>query len=71
MAEKVKITISTEFIKLDSAMKLGGAVSLGSDAKHEIIDGNVSVNGTAELRRGKKLYKGDNFKYNGITYEIV
>ncbi len=71
MAKNVKINISTEFIKLDSAMKLGGAVSMGSDAKYEILDGKVSVNGQTELRRGKKLYRGDTFKYNGVIYEIV
>ncbi len=66
-----KIEISTEYIKLDSAMKLSGAVAMGSDAKHEIQSGSVSVNGTVENRRGKKLYKGDSFQYKNKTYEIV
>ncbi|MGN1097369.1 MAG: RNA-binding S4 domain-containing protein [Clostridia bacterium] len=67
----MKIEISTEFIKLDSAMKLSGAVSIGSDAKYSILDGQVTVNGEQELRRGRKLYKGDKFCFEGQTYEIV
>ena len=65
-----KISINTEYIKLDSAMKLSGAAAMGSDAKHLILDGKVLVNGETELRRGRKLYPGDNFSFNGKTYEI-
>ena len=69
MASEVRIT--TEFIKLDSAMKLSGAATMGSDAKHFIQSGEVSVNGETELRRGRKLYDGDSFSFEGKTYEIV
>lgn len=66
-----KIEISTEYIKLDSAMKLSGAVSIGSDAKYAILEGAVSVNGEQEFRRGRKLYPGDKFLYDGKVYEII
>lgn len=66
-----EVEISTEFIKLDSAMKLAGAVTMGSDAKHEILRGNVTVNNETEIRRGRKLYKGDKFCFENQTYEIV
>ncbi len=69
MAAEIKI--STEFIKLDSAMKLAGAALMGSDAKHAIQNGEVYVNGETELRRGKKLHPGDVFSYNGNDYKIV
>ena len=66
-----KISIDTEFIKLDSAMKLAGMVSLGSEAKYAVQDGLVKVNGETELRRGRKLRSGDKFEYQGKICEIV
>lgn len=61
----MNITIRDEFIKLGQAMKLAGMVDSGVDAKFVIEEGNVKVNGEVETRRGRKLYKGDKFLYNG------
>ena len=60
-----KIAIKDEFIKLGQAMKLAGLVDSGVEAKEIIQNGEVSVNGEVETRRGKKLYPGDIFSYNG------
>lgn len=65
-----KIKISTEFIKLDSALKYCGIAENGAHAKELILDGEVFVNGEVELRRGKKLYMGDKFKIFDEEYEI-
>ena len=65
-----EITIRDEFIKLGQALKLAGMVDSGLDAKTEIADGNVKVNGETETRRGKKLYDGDVFTYNGISVTV-
>ena len=43
----------------------------GLDAKIVIQDGEVSVNGEVETRRGKKLYPGDVVEFDGETIEIV
>ena len=40
-------------------LKLAGLVDSGVDAKFVIEDGLVKLNGETELRRGKKIYKGD------------
>lgn len=69
--ETEEVKIRDEFIKLGQAMKLAGTLSLGSDIKYEIIDGRVTVNGETETRRGRKLYKGDIFSYDGQEYRIV
>ncbi|MDD4688116.1 MAG: RNA-binding S4 domain-containing protein [Eubacteriales bacterium] len=53
------IKINTEYIKLDSFLKFTGDFGSGVEAKFYILDGNVKVNGEKEIRRGKKLYKGD------------
>lgn len=61
----MEIEIRDEYIKLGQAMKLAGLVSSGIEAKVVIQDGQVKVNGKVDTRRGKKLYSGDNFEYNG------
>ena len=65
-----KIIISTEFIKLDSALKLANAVESGGMAKLIIQDGQVQVNGEVCTMRGKKLRPGDKVCSNGITYLV-
>lgn len=57
--ESHTFSISTDFIKLDSFLKLANLVGSGGEAKILIADGEVSVNGETELRRGRKLYPGD------------
>ncbi|PJI08355.1 MULTISPECIES: S4 domain-containing protein YaaA [Clostridium] len=66
-----EISINTEFIKLDSLLKWCGAVTLGSEAKMYILNGDVKVNGTVELRRGKKIHKGDSVEFQNEVYKIV
>lgn len=64
------VEIKTEYIKLDSALKYCGVAENGAHAKEMIQNGEVYVNGEKELRRGKKLYKGDKFKIFNEEYEI-
>jgi ribosome-associated protein len=66
----VQVSIQTEFIKLESAMKLANVIPSGGTAKLEIQDGNVLVNGEVCTMRGKKLYPGDKFTFDGVTYLI-
>lgn len=64
------ISIRDEFIKLGQAMKLAGIVGSGVEAKILIEEGQVSVNGEKETRRGRKLYKGDSFSYKGNKVNV-
>ncbi|MBE6924675.1 MAG: RNA-binding S4 domain-containing protein [Ruminococcaceae bacterium] len=66
----VPVVIGTEFIKLESAMKLANIVPSGGSAKLEIQEGNVTVNGEICTMRGKKLYPGDKFSFDGDVYLI-
>lgn len=59
------ISIRDDFIKLGQALKLAGLVSSGIEAKIVVQDGLVKVNGETDTRRGRKLYTGDTFEYNG------
>ena len=63
--DKVKIT--TEYIKLDSFMKLASLCMSGGEAKNAIADGLVRVNGEVCLMRGKKLRNGDTVEFDGKT----
>ncbi len=65
------VVIETEFIKLESAMKLANIVPSGGSAKVEIQEGFVTVNGEVCTMRGKKLYPGDRFAYEGDEYLIT
>ena len=65
------LVIATEYIKLESAMKLANIVPSGGSAKLEIQEGNVTVNGEVCTMRGKKLYPGDRFSFDGLTYLIT
>ena len=66
----VPVSISTEYIKLQDAMKFANAVPTGGLAKTEIQEGNVTVNGEICTMRGKKLYNGDTFTFMDQTYLI-
>lgn len=64
------IKINTEFIKLDSFLKLTNLCESGGLAKALIQEGEVMVNGEVETRRGKKLYKGDQISFQGNDFII-
>lgn len=66
-----EMKVNTDIIKLDSFLKWVGAVSLGSEAKIVIQQGDVKVNGELETRRGRKLKKDDIIEFNGETYKII
>lgn len=65
-----KITIDSEFIKLQDLLKLGGAVDTGGMAKVVIQNGEVEVNGEICTMRGKKMRKGDNAVFDGLKLEV-
>lgn len=67
----IPVRIQTEFIKLESAMKLANIVPTGGSAKAEIQEGFVTVNGEVCTMRGKKLYDGDKFAFDGDSFVIV
>ena len=67
----VNIREEDEFIKLGQALKKAGLVDSGVEAKMVIMDGEVQVNGQAELKKKKKLHDGDVVTYHGETIQIV
>lgn len=66
-----QIKLREEYIKLGQALKVAGLVGSGADAKSEILDGSVKVNGQVEIQRGKKLHDGDIVEYDGQQIKII
>jgi ribosome-associated protein len=66
----MKLEITTDYIKLDSFLKLVNLVGSGGEAKEMIIAGQVRVNGEQEMRRGRKLYPGDRVSLGGHEFLV-
>ena len=65
-----ELAITTEFIKLQDAMKFANIVYSGGEAKQLIQEEQVLVNGEVCTMRGKKLRQGDTFSFEGLTFVI-
>ena len=66
----IPVVIYSEFIKLQDAMKFASLVATGGEAKQLILDETVKVNGEICTMRGKKLYPGDVFTFDGQNFVI-
>ncbi len=64
------IKIETEFIRLDSFLKLSGMVDTGGQAKFVVQGGEVLVNGEQCVMRGRKLRPGDTVEYAGKIFQV-
>lgn len=72
VAEKRQVTkkIDTDFIRLDSFLKMCDAVQTGGHAKIVIQEGEVRVNGEICTQRGKKLRPGDKAEFENVVYSV-
>ena len=70
--EKIKIDITTEYIKLDQLLKFSALAESGAMAKDMILDGIVSVNSEVCTMRGKKIREGDivTVEFEDATVEV-
>ena len=66
-----KISINTEFIKLDSLLKFASLVGTGGEAKYAIQEGLVTVNGEVCTMRGKKIFPGDQVALEKFLIEVT
>ncbi len=58
MSEIIEIPIRDEMIRLGQLLKLAGVVDDGAQARTLIEDGEVSVDGEVDRRRGRQVRKG-------------
>jgi ribosome-associated protein len=62
--------MADEVTRLGQFLKLIDAVESGGEAKMRIADGEVSVNGEVELRRGRQLKPGDDVTIGGRSFRV-
>ena len=66
-----KITITTEFIKLQDLLKFANLVETGGEAKERVQAGEVTVNGEVCTMRGKKIRPGDVVAFSGQELTVA
>jgi ribosome-associated protein len=64
------VPIGDDTIRLGQFLKLANLLDSGSDAKSAIADGQVTVNGEVELRRGRQLRAGDTVTFGGASARV-
>ena len=69
--KKEQIQSDTEFIRLDSLLKLSGGAVTGGQAKGAIQSGQVLVNGEVCTMRGKKMRPGDTAQIGELLIEVL
>lgn len=65
------VPIRDASIRLGQFLKLAGLIDSGADAKAVIGDGQVSVNGEVDLRRGRQLHPGDEVSIAGQSARVT
>ncbi|GGC54580.1 RNA-binding S4 domain-containing protein [Hoyosella rhizosphaerae] len=65
------VTIRDESIRLGQFLKLANLIDSGADAKANISDGEVEVNGEIDFRRGRQLRHGDLVRIGDETVRVV
>ena len=65
-----QVPVHTEYIKLDSFLKLAGACLTGGEAKELVQGGAVKVNGEVCTMRGKKCRAGDVIELDGQSVTV-
>ena len=66
-----KISINTEYIKLDQFLKYANIVESGGTAKIVIQDGLVRVNGEVCTQRGKKIRVNDVVEFENSKFIVT
>lgn len=64
------VSIGGDAIRLGPFMKFAGLLDSGGDVKEAIIDGEVTVNGEVDRRRGRQLQLGDVVTYGGRSVRV-
>ena len=71
MVRMHEIEITTDTIRLGQFLKLANLVDSGSDAKFLLAEGEITVNGEVEIRRGRQLRAGDVVEFEGIAARVI
>jgi ribosome-associated protein len=64
------IQIRGDMIRLGQFLKLADIMESGGESKELILDGEVTVNGEVDTRRGRQLHSGDVVRVLGETLRV-
>ena len=67
----MEFKLNAEFIALDNLLKALQLAESGGQAKQQILEGLVKVNGEVELRIRRKLRLGDAVEFAGNQITLV
>jgi ribosome-associated protein len=59
------VSIGGEGIRLGQFLKFAGMLDSGGEVKEAVAEGDVTVNGEVDLRRGRQLQLGDVVGFEG------
>ncbi len=65
-----EVAIRGEMIRLGQLLKLAGVVGAGAEVKDLLADGQITVNGEAETRRGRQLHVGDLVEFGDYALRV-
>ena len=66
-----EVEITDDSIRLGQFLKLANLIESGAEAKTVIADGEVTVNGEVETRRGRQLVVGDIVSAGGVALRVA
>ena len=67
----IEVPIRDETIRLGQLLKLAGVVDDGAHARSLIEDGEVSVDGEVERRRGRQVHPGSAVDLGGTLIRVT
>lgn len=67
----IEIKEDKEYLTLGQLLKIEGYVYTGGETKEYLANNTVLVDGVAENRRGRKLYRGMTVVANGETFKLI
>jgi ribosome-associated protein len=69
--DTIEVPIRDEMIRLGQLLKLAGVVDDGARARSLIEDGEVSVDGEVERRRGRQVHAGSRVELDGTRIRVT
>jgi ribosome-associated protein len=66
----VVFKLTTDYIELSKLLKACGLCESGGAAKHAVIEKQVCVDGSVEVRKGRKVRRGQQIEYAGQIIKI-
>jgi ribosome-associated protein len=71
MSDTIEVPITGEMIRLGQLLKLAGVVDDGAQARTLIEDGEVSVDGEIDRRRGRQVRPGASVKLGKTMIRVT